>query len=178
MSDRKFRNRVQKARELRETIRQNRFIGMDSDGHIIKDRWSAEKENLAELNRHLNETLAEFGLIDEAVKATKSIQRPEEFIDEIVCTKVQPTEQKPVPDGDGTYAGNWKVVDNTKKVEAQQKEITKIRNKQDKLAKKVAAAYQVVGGVKDTYWDGTRWRLSIEEDLMLSALNGEYLPKN
>ena len=166
MSDRKFRNRVQKARELRETIRQNRFIGMDSDGHIIKDR-GAEHENLAELNRHLNETLAEFGLIDEAVKATKSIQRPDEFIDEIVCTKVQPTEQKPVPDGDGTYAGNWKVVDNTKKVEAQQKEITKIRNKQEKLEKKHEAKKQQRGG-----------RMSIEDDLMLSALNGEYLPKN
>lgn len=167
MSDRKFRNRVQKARELRETIRQNRFIGMDSDGHIIKDRY-AEHENLAELNRHLNETLAEFGLIDEAVKATKSIQRPEEFIDEIVCTKVQPTEQKPVPDGDGTYAGNWKVVDNTKKVEAQKKEITKIRNKQEKLEKKL---FTYEGWEKPV-------GLSIEENLMLSALNGEYLPKN
>ena len=172
MSDRKFRNRVQKARELRETIRQNRFIGMDSDGHIIKDR-GAEHENLAELNRHLNETLAEFGLIDKAVKATKSIQRPEEFIDEIVCTKVQPTEQKPVPDGDGTYAGNWKVVDNTKKVEAQQKEITKMENKKAKLEKKsLDRVLNRLGGSPPPR------TLSVEDRLMLNALSGDYLPKN
>ncbi len=156
MTDRKFRNRVQKARKMREQIRQNRFIGMDQDGVIISDR-TEEEQHLAQLNEHLNASLQEFNLLDSAVAQVKSIGKPEEYIDDLVCTKVAPTEQLPVPDGDGSYAGNWKVIQNTKKVEAQKKEITKMENKKAKLEKKAE---------------------SVEERLMLNALSGEYLPKN
>lgn len=154
MTDRKFRNRVQKARKMREQIRKNRFIGMDQDGVIISDR-TEEEQHLAQLNEHLDKSLREFNLLEAAVKQVKSIAEPEEYIDDLVCTKVAPTEQLPVPDGDGSYAGNWKVIKNTKKVEAQMKEITKMNNKKAKLEKKAE---------------------SVEERLMLNALNGEYLP--
>jgi hypothetical protein len=96
-------------------------------------------------------------LLDTAVAQVKSIAKPEEYIDDLVCTKVAPTEQLPVPDGDGSYAGNWKVIQNTKKVEAQKKEITKMENKKAKLEKKAE---------------------SVEDRLMFNALSGDYLPKN
>ena len=165
MTDRKFRNRVQRARKMREEIRKNRFIGIDQDGVIISDR-TEEEQHLAQLNEHLNASLQEFNLLDAAVAQVKSIAKPEEYIDDLVCTKVAPTEQLPVPDDDGivraeskkgSYAGNWKVIQNTKKVEAQMKEITKMGNKKAKLEKKAEL---------------------VEERLMLNALSGEYLPKN
>ena len=120
MTDRKFRNRVQKAREMREQIRKNRFLGLDDDGVIIQDR-SDEIANLLKLNEHMNTTQAEY---DITPKDLNRLSEGDALIEDMIATKVA---------FDGK---DWDVVVNEKKLEGQKKELTKLENKLGKLLKK------------------------------------------
>jgi hypothetical protein len=120
MTDRKFRNRVQTAREMREEIRKNRFLGLDGDGAVIQDR-SGELKNLLALNKHMSEVQIEFGISPDDLN---HLSEGNALIEDMCATKVS---------FDGK---NWDVVVNEKKLEAQGKEITKLENKLKKLLKK------------------------------------------
>jgi hypothetical protein len=111
---------VQKAREMREQIRKNRFLGLDDDGVIIQDR-SDELANLLKLNEHMNTTQAEY---DITPKDLNRLSEGDALIEDMIATKVA---------FDGK---DWDVVVNEKKLEGQKKELTKLENKLGKLLKK------------------------------------------
>ena len=120
MTDRKFRNRVQKARNMREEIRKNRFLGIDGDGVVIQDR-SEELKNLLALNKHMSEVQIEFDMMPDDLN---HLSEGDALIEDMIATKV-------------AYDGkNWDVVVNEKKLEGQRKEVSKLNNKLTKLLKK------------------------------------------
>mgnify|MGYP006139826631 CR=1 FL=1 len=150
MNERRFRNKVQKARGLREEIRKNRFLGTETSGdtfQVLNDR-EEEGEQLTMLNNLMDDAQKEF--CDDFT--LKGLANENEWIGGIKCTKV---EFKLI------FGENeWGVFDNPKKVEAQHKELNKMRNKLEKIGKKALP------------------KLTIEEGLMANALSGNYSPKN
>jgi hypothetical protein len=123
MTDRKFRNRVQKIRLLRDEVRKNRFLGTENLGgeyKILGDR-SEEPKKLQELNKSMDAAQLEFC----EDYQLKRLSNKDEWLGDIVCTKVEFLQ--------GT---EWVVADNPKKVALQHKEVNKLTNKMEKLLKK------------------------------------------
>jgi hypothetical protein len=156
MNERKFRNKVQKARNLREEIRKNRFLGTETSAdtfQILNDR-EREGEQLTQLNTLMDDTQKEFC----EDFSLKGLANESEWIGGIKCTKVGFVGKQ--DGGLDEILNTWLVLDNAKKVEGQHKELNKMRNKLEKISKKALP------------------KLTIDEELMANALGGNYSPKN